>query len=114
VPLFFVRLVPAAYDSERGIVKRILFNLFMTLIFLLLLGFALKNMDGVTLRYFLGFEWRAPLAIVVLVFFGIGIASGVLPSVAVIARQRRELLELKRELRDSTRSTVAPATAESI
>ena len=94
--------------------KRFLFKLLMTLVFLLLLGFALKNMDGVTLRYFLGFEWRAPLAIVLLVLFGIGIASGVLASVVVIARQRRELLELKRELRDNTRGTVAPATAESI
>ena len=94
--------------------KRILFKLLMTLVFLLLLGFALKNMGGVTLRYFLGFEWRAPLAIMLLVFFGIGIASGVVASVAVVARQRRELLALKRELRNNTRSNVAPATAESI
>ena len=94
--------------------KRILFRLVMTLVFLLLLGFALKNMDGVTLRYFLGFEWRAPLVMVLLLFFGVGIASGVFASVAVIARQRRELLELKRELRIHTRSTVGPATAESI
>ena len=96
--------------------KRILFRLLMTLVFLLLLGFAFKNMDGVTLRYFLGFQWRAPLVIVLLLFFGVGIASGVVASVAVIARQRRELLELKRELRNHTRSTVAPATstAESI
>ena len=94
--------------------KRILFRLLTTLVFLLLLGFALKNMDGVTLRYFLGFEWRAPLALVLLLFFGVGIASGVFTSVAVIVRQQRELLELKRKLRNHTRSTVAPATAESI
>jgi uncharacterized integral membrane protein len=81
VPLFFVRLVPAAYDSERGIVKRILFNLFMTLIFLLLLGFASRTWMASRCDIFWGSRWRAPLAIMLLVFFGIGIASGVLPSI---------------------------------
>jgi hypothetical protein len=39
-------------------------------LFLLLLGFALKNTEPVALRYFLGQEWRAPLSLVLLLFFG--------------------------------------------
>jgi uncharacterized integral membrane protein len=93
-------------------VKRILFKLLMTVVFLLLLGFALKNMDGVTVRYFLGFEWQAPLAIVLLVFFGIGSAIGVMACLGIIVRQQREILGLKRELRSHAPGTAAPVTAK--
>ena len=93
--------------------KRILFKLLMTVVFLLLLAFALKNTDSVTLRYFLGLEWQAPLVFVLLVFFGIGIAIGVMASLGIIVRQRREILGLKREVRSHTRGAAAP-TAESI
>ena len=39
------------------------------LLFLVLLGFAIKNTDPVVVRYFLGWEWHAPLTLVLLVFF---------------------------------------------
>ena len=81
------------------------------LLFLPLLGFAIKNMDSVTVRYFLGFEWHLPLAFVLLVMFTIGILAGILPSLGVIARQRRELLSLKRELHAHRRGP-APAPVE--
>ena len=32
-------------------------------VFLLLLGFAIKNTDDVALKYFLGAEWHAPLIV---------------------------------------------------
>ncbi len=96
--------------------KRILFKLFMTAVFLLFFAFALKNTDSVALRYFLGFEWQAPLVFMLLVFFGLGIASGAMASLAIIVRQRREILALKRDLRRHTRAVAAPltATAESL
>ena len=93
---------------------RIFFLLLKIAVFLLLLGFAAKNTDSVAVRYFLGLEWQAPLAFVLLVFFGIGIAIGVMTSLALIVRQRREILGLKRELRSRARPVVAPATAESV
>jgi uncharacterized integral membrane protein len=58
-------------------------------------------------------EWRAPLVLVLLVFFGIGIATGVMASLGIIVRQRREILSLKREVRSHTRGAAAPA-AESV
>ena len=96
--------------------KRILFKLLMTIVFLLLLGFALKNTENVALRYFLGFEWQAPLVFMLLIFFALGVASGAMASLAIIMRQRREILGLKRELRKHARAPAVPmtATAESL
>ena len=82
-------------------------------VFLLLLGFAVKNLDGVTVRYFLGLAWQAPLVLVLLVFFAAGISLGVAPSVAIMVRQRREILGLKRELRGTSRAVQAPVSVES-
>jgi lipopolysaccharide assembly protein A len=80
--------------------------------FVLLLGFAVKNTDSVTVRYFLGLEWQAPLVFVLLVFFTLGIVLGVMASLGVIVSQRRQILGLKRELRGGTRTAVAPTAAE--
>ena len=88
---------------------RILFLLLKILVFLLLLGFAFKNGDSVVVHYYLGLEWQAPLVLVLLVFFGIGIACGVMASLGVIVRQRREIMGLKREVGSHTRGAAAPA-----
>jgi putative membrane protein len=94
---------------------RILLLLLKTAVFVLLLGFAFKNADSVVVRYFLGLEWQAPLVFVLLVFFAMGVAVGVLASLGIIVRQRREILGLKRELRARGHGIVAaPATAGSI
>ena len=72
---------------------------FRLLLFVLLFGFALKNSDPVTVRFYLGSQWEASLALVVLVFFGIGIGAGAIACFAFIYRQRREILQLRKELR---------------
>ena len=72
---------------------------FRLLLFVLLFGFALKNSDPVTMRFYLGARWEASLALVVLVFFGIGVAAGVIACFAYIYRQRRDILQLRKELR---------------
>ena len=77
--------------------------------FLMLLGFAVKNTDGVTVRYFLGLEWQAPLVFVLLMFFAMGMVLGVMASLGVIVGQKRQILGLKRELRGRTRAAVTPA-----
>ncbi len=69
------------------------------LLFILLFGFALKNSNPVIVRFYLGAQWEASLALVVLVFFGIGAAAGVVACFAYIYRQRREILQLRKELR---------------
>jgi len=54
---------------------RILLLLLKIVLFVLLLGFAFKNTDSVVVHYFADAQWQAPLVLVLLVFFGIGIAA---------------------------------------
>jgi len=68
-------------------------------LFLLLFGFALKNTDPVVVRFYLGSQWDAPLAMVVLVFFGVGALAGVAACLTYVYRQRREMLQLRKEVR---------------
>ena len=68
-------------------------------LFILLLGFAVKNDQPVTLRYFFGYEWQSSLVIVLLIFFAAGTAIGVLAMLASVLRQRREITRLKRDIR---------------
>jgi uncharacterized integral membrane protein len=69
------------------------------LLFILLFGFALKNTAPVTVRFYLGSEWTSPLVLVLLAFFVAGAAAGVAAALAHSHRQRREIVELRRELR---------------
>ncbi len=70
-----------------------------TLLFVLLLGFALKNTTPVELHYYLGYAWQAPLSLMLLITVVCGIVAGVVACIPVLIRQRRELLALKRELK---------------
>jgi uncharacterized integral membrane protein len=67
-------------------------------LFALMLTFAVKNTDPVAVRYFLGYEWRAPLIFVMLVVFCVGAAFGLLGALGQILRQRREIASLRRGL----------------
>jgi|APFre7841882724_1041349.scaffolds.fasta_scaffold17272_2 putative membrane protein len=68
------------------------------IIFLLLVGFAVKNTDPITVRFYLGYEWHSPLVFVILVFFAAGAAFGALSSLPYAFRHRREMRDLRREL----------------
>ncbi len=78
---------------------RLLSWLLRALLFIALLGFAVKNDQPVTLRYFLGYEWQSPLVVALLLFFAIGAIIGVLSMLAYLLQQRREIARLKREIR---------------
>jgi len=73
--------------------------LLRTVLFLILLGFAMKNDQPVVLHYFFGYEWQASLILILLMFFAVGVSVGVLAVLGNIFRQRREIAILKRELR---------------
>lgn len=72
--------------------------LFQMFLFIILLGFALKNGQPVTLHYFFGYEWQSSLVIVLLLFFTVGAALGILATLSIWFRQRREIAQLKREI----------------
>jgi uncharacterized integral membrane protein len=67
--------------------------------FIVLLGFAVKNNQPVTLRYFFNTEWHTSLVIVLLLFFTVGVAIGVLAMMFNLLQQRREITNLKRDIR---------------
>ena len=54
------------------------------LLFLVALGFALKNAEPITLRYYLGFAWQAPLSLTLLVAFVAGIVVALIAFLALL------------------------------
>lgn len=68
---------------------RILAKLFWALVFFALFAFALNNQDETSVRWFFGYEWRAPMVIVVLAAFAAGCGFGVLAMVPSWWKHRR-------------------------
>lgn len=67
-------------------------------LFLALLGFAIRNTEPVVVRYYFGANWQAPLVVVILVVFAVGAAAGILAMSGHLLRQRRELTRLRRQV----------------
>ena len=60
------------------------------ILFVLFFGFALKNTQEVDLHFFLQYELRGPLVLMLLAFFVAGGAMAVLALTPTLFRQRRE------------------------
>lgn len=73
-------------------------------IFLFLFAFALRNTDLVSVRFFFGADWQAPLIIIVLAFFAGGAALGVLSLLGTVFSLRREVSRLKNTLKQQTQN----------
>ncbi len=68
-------------------------------VFLFMLLFAMKNTDPVSLNFYLGHSWSAPLALVLFITLAIGALLGLVAGLERVVAQRREIIALKRELR---------------
>ena len=77
---------------------RYLYTAFGFFLFLLVLGFALKNADLITLHYYLGFSWQAPLSLTLLIAFIVGVVAALIACSSLLISQRRHLTGLQREL----------------
>ena len=77
---------------------RYLLWFFKLILFIVVFLFMVKNTDIVTVHYYLGREWQAPLFLVLAIAFGVGVALGLAAGLARIFRQHREIAELKRAL----------------
>ncbi|MBI5625998.1 MAG: LapA family protein [Nitrosomonadales bacterium] len=84
---------------------RVLSWLLRAFLFFALLGFAVKNDQPITLRYFFGYEWQSSLVVVLLLFFSVGTMVGVLAMLVNVLRQRREIARLERDIK--TRNKLA-------
>ena len=78
---------------------RFLIMLVWALVFIVLLLFAAKNVETVTLRFYFDRAWEAPLIVVVLAAFAAGTLFGLIACLPSQVRQRRNIMGLKRELR---------------
>ena len=86
----------AGREAGTGAVLRALAWVLRLALFLLLLGFALKNSELVTVRFYLGYEWQATLVLVMLIAFAGGAAFGVLACLPALFRQRRRIAWFER------------------
>ncbi|MFN3544429.1 MAG: lipopolysaccharide assembly LapA domain-containing protein [Thiobacillus sp.] len=59
-------------------------------VFLLVLGFALKNSHSVVFYSYLGYIWQAPLIVMLGLAFVLGAATGLLALLPTVIRLRRE------------------------
>jgi len=81
-------------------------------VFIVLLGFAIKNDQPVTLRYFLGYEWNASLVVVLLCFFAAGAVIGILAMLGPVLRLRRQLSVAQRDVKSKNRIAHVDETSE--
>ena len=65
-------------------------------LFVVLLAFAAKNTDPVTLRFYFGLDWQVPLIALLLAFFLGGVALGLLAMLGSWFAQRRRIARLQR------------------
>ncbi len=73
--------------------------LIRVLVFVLLLVLALANTQLATLNFLAGYAWTAPLILIGLAFFVVGLLAGLVSAVPSTVRLRMENGRLKRELR---------------
>ncbi|SAK44824.1 membrane protein [Caballeronia catudaia] len=73
--------------------------LIRVLVFVLLLVLALANTQTATLNFLAGYAWTAPLILIGLAFFVVGLLAGLVSGLPAKLRLRMENGRLKRELR---------------
>jgi lipopolysaccharide assembly protein A len=89
---------------------RFLSWLFRAAVFFVLFAFALNNQHEAQLKWFFGFEFRAPMVLMVLVVFAAGAVFGVLAMTPNWWRQRRRF-PAKASEAVPPRTPVPPAAA---
>jgi uncharacterized integral membrane protein len=79
-------------------------------VFFTLFAFALNNQHEAQVRWFFGYEWRAPMVFIVLAAFGLGCAFGIFAMVPSWWRHRRLSRDRTRRAEDRQRTgaTVPP------
>lgn len=79
------------------------------LIVVILVWFAVKNAQLITIQGLPGQSWEAPLVFILLIVFVAGVLIGLLAWVPTVVRQRREIGKLKKSLAQPPGAAAAPA-----
>ncbi|MDP1652893.1 MAG: lipopolysaccharide assembly protein LapA domain-containing protein, partial [Rhodocyclaceae bacterium] len=75
------------------------------ILFVILLGLAIKNGGDVELRFFFDARWQAPLSLVLLAALACGVVLGLLALLPQIVRQRRSITQLRRQVANGATPT---------
>lgn len=78
---------------------RYVYSTLSFLLFIAVLGFAVKNSESVTLSYYLGLSWQAPLSLMLLIVLALGALLGLLAGLPLVIRERRRRIQIEKELR---------------
>lgn len=92
---------------SRDLFMKFIVWLIRVLVFVLLLVLALSNTQPATLNFLAGYAWSAPLILIGLAFFVVGLLAGLVSSMPAVVRLRMENGRLKRELRVAREAPVA-------
>jgi uncharacterized integral membrane protein len=65
------------------------------IVFVLLVAFAAKNVEPVTLRFYFDLALQAPLVVLLFAFFAAGALFGIAALLGTLLRQRREISVLR-------------------
>lgn len=76
---------------------KIISKVFTLLLFILFLGFALKNTDPATLHFYLGYAFSGPLVVILLIFLVVGIILGILMTLPTLFRYRMRMKHAQKE-----------------
>jgi len=79
--------------------KRFVYGILALVVALAGVTFTTKNAQIVELNYYFGIHWVTPLSFMLLTTLTVGIAAGLLASLAMQARMQRQLLQVRRENR---------------
>jgi len=80
-------------------------------LFLLLLGFAIKNDQIVTLQFYFGHAWSVQMIFVIFLAFTVGALFGVAAWISQLLKHRLETARLRREIARLQNRQKAPATS---
>lgn len=81
---------------------------------LVLIAITVQNSHIVEFKLFFGQSWSAPLIVFLLGFFIAGTVVGLLATLTYYLKMRRELSQLKKELRQRPQSQVASDPSDAI
>lgn len=82
------------------------------ILFVILLGLAIKNSGEVELRFFFDASWQAPLSLTLLIALSAGVVLGLLALLPLVVRQRRAIGALNRQLAARDRLPQRPSSAD--
>lgn len=84
------------------------------ILFVILLGLAIKNSGDVELRFFFDASWQTPLSLALLGALALGVVLGLLALLPQLIRQRRSIGVLRQQLAEREKSPAPDLPPHSI